>query len=97
MHTFNYNEDIYLNQSIIIQAKRTKIPAYYIRHRVVSGYGAKIPTRYMIKLLNDSRWRRVYAVCYSNIGTNYIQVGKSGQRMLSGLCENKMHDLIKLA
>ena len=35
-----------------------------------SGYGARIPTRYMVKF-ND-RWLRVYCRIYSNNGTMYI-------------------------
>lgn len=35
-----------------------------------SGYGAKIPTRHMIKW--DGKWRRVYCIIYSNSGTLYI-------------------------
>lgn len=35
-----------------------------------SGYGARIPTRYMINY--NGRWRRVYCVCYNNSGTLFI-------------------------
>jgi hypothetical protein len=35
-----------------------------------SGYGRRIPTRYMVKFKN--RWRRVYCCIYSNNGTSYI-------------------------
>lgn len=35
-----------------------------------TGYGARIPTVYMIQV--DGRWRRVYSICYSNNGTAYI-------------------------
>ena len=35
-----------------------------------SGYGKRIPTRYMVKFNN--KWRRVYCCIYSNIGTLYI-------------------------
>ena len=35
-----------------------------------TGYGRKIPTRYMVKF-ND-KWRRVYCCIISNIGTCYI-------------------------
>lgn len=40
----------------------------------VSGYGKRIPSRYMVK--HGGRWRRVYVVQYSNAGTAYI--GKPG-------------------
>lgn len=35
-----------------------------------SGYGNRIPTRYMV--LFQGRWHRVYVCQYSNIGTAYI-------------------------
>lgn len=44
----------------------------------VTGYGKRIPTEYMIRF-ND-KWRRVYCVIYSNIGTLYI--GKLSDNLL---------------
>lgn len=35
-----------------------------------SGYGARIPTVYMVQV--QGKWRRVYAICYSNAGTCFI-------------------------
>jgi hypothetical protein len=35
-----------------------------------TGYGAKIPTPYMVKYLG--KWRRVYCAIFSNSGTCYI-------------------------
>lgn len=35
-----------------------------------SGYGSKIPTKY--KLLFAGRWRRIYAICYSNVPSYYV-------------------------
>lgn len=35
-----------------------------------SGYGARIPTEYMVKY--NGRWHRVYCIVYSNCGTLYI-------------------------
>lgn len=40
------------------------------RNRSVSGYGSKLPTQYMVNWRN--KWRRVYAICYSNASTLYI-------------------------
>jgi hypothetical protein len=40
-----------------------------------TGYGAKIPTRYMVRTI-DQKWRRVYCRIYSNIGTLYVMHGK---------------------
>jgi hypothetical protein len=45
-----------------------------------SGYGSKIPTSKMVRLPNDSRWRRVYCMIYSNSGTCYVM--KSGERVI---------------
>jgi hypothetical protein len=39
-----------------------------------SGYGARLPSQYMVKW--EGRWRRVYVACFSNSGTAYI--GKPG-------------------
>ena len=39
-----------------------------------SGYGVRIPTRYMVKW--EGRWRRVYVAVWGNSGTCYI--GKPG-------------------
>lgn len=39
-------------------------------HYTATGYGSKIPTRYMVKYNN--KWRRVYCRVYSNSGTLYI-------------------------
>jgi hypothetical protein len=39
-----------------------------------SGYGAKIPTRYMLK--TRGRWRRVYCAQFSNAGTAWVTVDR---------------------
>jgi len=39
-----------------------------------TGYGKKIPTRRMVRLPGNPRWRRVYCAIYSNIGTCYVTV-----------------------
>ena len=43
--------------------------------QTATGYGSKIPTRYMVRTI-DQKWRRVYAVCYSNAATLYVNHGK---------------------
>lgn len=50
--------------------RETKAPAY---GRNASGYGTKVPTRWMVRVHGDSRWRRVYVTIYSNVGTTWIQ------------------------
>lgn len=39
-----------------------------------TGYGSKLPTEYMVHF--NGRWRRVYAICFSNVSTFYIPDGK---------------------
>jgi len=41
----------------------------------VTGYGPRIPTRYMVKWCG--RWRRVYCAVYGNSGSTYIGRGES--------------------
>lgn len=47
----------------------------------VDGYGNKIPTSYRVLYRSGCRggveyahWRRVYVICYSNVGSAYILV-----------------------
>lgn len=42
--------------------------------RTVSGFGAALPTTKCIRLDIDTRWRRVYCTCFSNIGTAWVRV-----------------------
>ena len=46
--------------------------------QTTSGYGSKLPTRYMLHI--GDRWRRVYAICWSNVSTCYII--KNGERIV---------------
>ena len=46
--------------------------------QTASGYGKQIPTRYLLHI--DGRWRRVYAMCYSNAATCYIF--KNGKKII---------------
>ena len=43
-----------------------KLGLYY----TATGYGAKVPTQYMVKYNN--RWYRVYCAVYGNSGSTYI-------------------------
>ncbi len=40
----------------------------------VDGYGKKIATRWMVKLAGEKRLRRVYAICYSNVASHYVEI-----------------------
>lgn len=51
--------------TVLVKHKITDQP----RHNSATGYGSKIPTRYMIKF--DNRWRRVYCAIWSNSGWLY--------------------------
>lgn len=44
--------------------------------QTATGYGAKIPSPYKVKLKGNGRWYRVYIACFGNASTAYI--GKPG-------------------
>lgn len=52
-----------------VAVRTTEAPRNYSR----TGYGRHLPTQYMVQV--EGRWRRVYCVCISNVGTLYV--GKS--------------------
>lgn len=59
----------YTDPALVTDARITPIP----RHgQTVSGYGGRIPTRYMIRYMGV--WRRVYAMVYGNAGSVYVNV-----------------------
>ncbi len=46
-----------------------------------TGYGSRIPTRYIVKF--NGKWRRVYCRIYSNSGTLFIgQLKTVGERLI---------------
>jgi hypothetical protein len=49
-----------------------------------SGYGSRIPSRYMVQWAG--RWRRVYVACWGNASSLWLLV--DGQRVI-------VHDVIK--
>lgn len=59
----------HLKAGQVIAVKITDTP----RSSSVSGYGAKLPTRYMLTL-KDGITRRVYVVCYGNSGSTYVLI-----------------------
>ena len=73
----------YLN-SFTVQVESKEAPLWIHDaglDRTASGYGSRIPTRYMVKF--NGRWRRVYCRCYSNNGTLYIgQLRAVGERLI---------------
>lgn len=40
--------------------------------RPADGYGSKIPTDHQVQLVGETLWRKVYAVCFSNVASFYI-------------------------
>lgn len=64
----------YLPAAKILAARRTEAP----RNPSVSGYGNRIPTDLLLTLATG-RERRVYAICYSNVASHYINV--KGERL----------------
>jgi hypothetical protein len=64
-----------------------------------SGYGAKIPTRYMVKYNSGKRyeanhWRRVYMMQYGNAGSAYIMIRKKVV-FLDSSTESKLEGLFR--
>ena len=39
------------------------------------GYGDKLPTPYQVQLSGSSIWRNVFAICWSNAASFYVNVG----------------------
>ena len=56
-----------------------------------TGYGHKIPTRYMVKLSDSNRWHRVYCMIYGNSGTIYV-ISKGSELVLSADAEHVLED-----
>jgi hypothetical protein len=48
--------------------------------QTATGYGSRLATEHMVKVEGAGpRWRRVYAICYSNVASFYVHMG--GQRV----------------
>jgi hypothetical protein len=62
----------YTNADMVTDCKMTDTPRY---GRTLSGYGRKIPTRYMVRY--GATWHRVYAAQYGNSASIYIVHGGS--------------------
>ena len=69
----------------VSDAKITEAPA----NRSVTGYGPKIPTRYMVRI--GTRWHRVYMVQYGNSGSAYVRLEGSDYYLSSGVEEILEH------
>jgi hypothetical protein len=80
----------YLAPEDVTAARVTKTPAY---GRSADGYGRKIPTEYLVRTRQDSRWRRVYVCCYSNSGTAYIET-KGCKFLVVSRAEDRIRQLV---
>lgn len=76
----------HLTAAMVADVRVTEAP----RHNSVSGYGPKIPTRYMLRIAN--RWHRVYIVQYSNSGSAYV-VYKGADYYLDSDVEHMLSDM----
>lgn len=73
-------KDCFLTRRVEWKSK----PMYHHEHGLMwtaSGYGARVPTEYMIKV--DGRWRRVYCRIYSNNGTLFIGKKHDGSAVVT--------------
>ncbi len=69
---------IYTLNGVEVEGKESALPWQELGLSCTrSGYGRRIPTRYMIRLNN--RWRRVYYCQHSNAATCYV--GKIEQKL----------------
>lgn len=60
----------YTDPALVTAYRATTTP---LSGQTASGYGGKIPTRYMIRYAG--RWHRVYVMQYGNSGSAYIHKG----------------------
>src|SRR5262245_66019824 len=58
----------YIDPAEVSDVKETDPPV----NRSITGYGNRIPTAWMLKIAG--RWRRVYAICYSNAASYYVRM-----------------------
>lgn len=71
----NGNFDSFCTKRVECKIKRMWFQEQGLQY-TASGYGAKIPTQYMVKW--NGKWRRVYCKISNNIGTCYIGNIKDG-------------------
>jgi hypothetical protein len=60
----------YTDPKMVTDTRTTEAPMY---GRTATGYGSKLPTRYMVQYAG--RWHRVYMAQWGNAGTAYIVHG----------------------
>ena len=60
-----------------VECKESLLPHHKLGlSYTATGYGSKLPTRFMVKVDNglSMRWYRVYSVCHSNVSSEYIVI-----------------------
>lgn len=78
-------KDLYLDldrSDILAVYQTVKIPLDYS----ISGYGKKLPTRFVIKT-TDKRLHRVYCICYSNSGSLWMNYQKKKPMVESAILD----------
>lgn len=79
---------VYTDRTLV---KAVKVEAAPRSGQTVSGYGGKIPTRYMVHYAGT--WHRVYMMQYGNSGSPYILKGG----IVHHLDNDTSHDLEDIA
>jgi len=61
-------------QRKIVEKRETATPRWGM---TVDGYTCRsgAPTRWMIRLEGEKRWRRLMCLCFSNAGSLFVKVG----------------------
>jgi len=77
-----------LDDRLVAAVEVTAEPMY---GRTASGYGRKLPTRYMLTI--GKRQHRVYAVCFSNVASFYVVLGGE-KRYLEIATEHRIEDAV---
>jgi len=59
----------------ITERKQSPFTGNLWNYLTVDGYTKRsgAPTPLMVKIEGSNRWYRVYQVCFSNVGTNFIK------------------------
>lgn len=70
----------YLDTSRITAVKETCVPCSGITR---TGYGPKLASPWMLQL-DGKRWHRVYTMCWSNCGTDYVRIGGKPHLLITG-------------
>ena len=71
----NGNSGCFRTESV--ECKESLLPHHKLGlNYTATGYGNKLPTRYMVKVDNglSKRWYRVYSTCHSNVSSEYVLV-----------------------